>query len=196
VIRLAVGDQPLVVRLPLAGDHNARNAAAALAVAAALEVPLLAAASGLERAALPPHRSRIVAAGGRTILDDCYNANPASMSAALATVMASVGSSARAFAVLGDMLELGPEAEKLHRALGREAAFAGLSGLAAVGDFAAEVAAGAREAGLSRSMITRDPEAAAATVADWSAPGDWILVKASRGVRLERAVESLQGKLK
>ena len=74
--------------------------------------------------------------------------------------------------------------------------FAGVSGLAAVGDFAAEVAAGAKEAGLSRSMITRDPEAAAAQVAEWSAPGDWILVKASRGVRLERAVEALQAKLK
>jgi UDP-N-acetylmuramoyl-tripeptide--D-alanyl-D-alanine ligase len=195
VVRLAVGDQPVVVRLPLAGEHNARNAAAALAVAAALNVPLLAAAGGLERAALPPHRSRIVSAGGRTVLDDCYNANPASMSAALATVMASVGSSARAFAVLGDMLELGPEAEVLHRALGREAAFAGLSGLAAVGEFAAEIAAGAREAGLSRSMITRDPEAAAASVAEWSSSGDWILVKASRGVRLERAVEALQAKL-
>jgi UDP-N-acetylmuramoyl-tripeptide--D-alanyl-D-alanine ligase len=196
VVRLAVGDQPVVVRLPLAGDHNARNAAAALAVAAALKVPVLEAAGGLERAALPPHRSRIVAAGGRTVLDDCYNANPASMSAALATVMASVGASAQAFAVLGDMLELGDEAGSLHRALGREAAFAGLAGLAAVGDFAAEVAAGAKEAGLSRSMITRDPEAAAAAVADWSAPGDWILVKASRGMRLERAVEALQAKWK
>jgi UDP-N-acetylmuramoyl-tripeptide--D-alanyl-D-alanine ligase len=196
VVRLAVGDQPIVVRLPLAGEHNARNAAAALAVAAAVQVPLLAAASGLEHAALPPHRSRILNAGGRTILDDCYNANPASMSAALATVIASVGSSARAFAVLGDMLELGDEAAAMHRALGREAAFAGVSGLAAVGDFAAEVAAGAKEAGLSRSMITRDPEAAAGAVAEWSASGDWILVKASRGVRLERAVEALQAKLK
>jgi UDP-N-acetylmuramoyl-tripeptide--D-alanyl-D-alanine ligase len=196
VVRLAVGDQPLVLRLPLAGDHNARNAAAALAVAAALQVSPLVAAGGLERATLPPHRSRILNAGGRTILDDSYNANPASMSAALATVMASVGTSTRAFAVLGDMLELGTEAEALHRALGREAAFAGLAGLAAVGDFAAELAAGAKEAGLSRSMITRDPEAAADAVAGWSASGDWILVKASRGVRLERVVEALQARLK
>jgi UDP-N-acetylmuramoyl-tripeptide--D-alanyl-D-alanine ligase len=196
VVRLAVGDQPVVARLALAGEHNARNAAAALAVAAALEVPLLAAAAGLERASLPPHRSRIVSAGNRTLLDDCYNANPASMSAALATVMASVGSSARAYAVLGDMLELGPEAAALHRALGREAAFVGLAGLAAVGEFAAEVARGAEEAGLHRTMITHDPEAAAATVAGWSAGGDWILVKASRGVRLERAVEALQAILK
>ena len=196
VVRLAVGDQPVVVRLPLAGEHNARNAAATLAVVAALEVPVLAAAAGLEKAALPPHRSRIVAAGGRTILDDCYNANPASMTAALATVIASVGGSASAFAILGDMLELGPESEALHRALGREAAFVGLAGLAAVGEFAAEVAAGAKEAGLTRTMITRDPEAAAAQVAEWSASGDWILVKASRGVRLDRAVEALQAKLK
>jgi len=133
--------------------------------------------------------------GGRMLLDDCYNANPASMSAALATVMASAGSAGKAFAVLGDMLELGPEAEAMHRALGREAAFVGLTGLAAVGEFAAQVAAGAREAGLQRTMITHDPEAAAGAVAGWSQSGDWILVKASRGVRLERAVEALQAKL-
>jgi UDP-N-acetylmuramoyl-tripeptide--D-alanyl-D-alanine ligase len=195
VVRLAVGDEPVVVRLALAGEHNARNAAAALAVAAALDVPVLAAAAGLERAVLPPHRSRIITLGGRMVLDDCYNANPASMSAALATLMASAGSAGQAWAVLGDMLELGPEAEAMHRALGREAAFAGVAGVAAVGEFAAQVAHGAREAGLHQTMITHDPESAAAAVAGWSAPGDWILVKASRGVRLERAVEALQAKL-
>jgi UDP-N-acetylmuramyl pentapeptide synthase len=166
--------------------------AAALAVAAALDVPLLAAAAGLERTALPPHRSRMVAAGGRMVLDDCYNANPASMSAALATVIQSVGTSGRAFAVLGDMLELGPEAAELHAALGAEAARAGVAGLAAVGEFADELARGARAAGLARVVVTRDPAAAAAAVAGWSAGGDWILVKASRGIRLERTVEALQ----
>jgi UDP-N-acetylmuramoyl-tripeptide--D-alanyl-D-alanine ligase len=195
VVRLAVGDEPVVVRLALAGEHNARNAAAALAVTAALGVPVGAAAKGLERATLPPHRSRIVPVGGRMLLDDCYNANPASMSAALATLVASAGSAGRAYAVLGDMLELGPEAEALHLALGREAAFAGLAGIAAVGDFASQIAHGAREAGLHQTMITHDPEAAAAAVAGWSGAGDWILVKASRGVRLERAVEALQSKL-
>ena len=81
----------------------------------------------------------LAAGGGRTILDDCYNANPASMSAALAAVVAAVGGAggwARAFAVLGDMLEVGPESEELHRALGREAGVR-LAGVVALGDFAA-----------------------------------------------------------
>jgi len=155
-------------------------------------VPALAAADGLERTALPPHRSRMVPLGGRTVLDDCYNANPASMSAALATLVGSVGSSGRPFAVLGDMLELGNEAEELHEALGREAAVRGVAGLVAVGDFAAAMARGARSTGLSRVVQAKDPAAAAAAVAEWSASGDWILVKASRGIRLERVIEALE----
>jgi UDP-N-acetylmuramoyl-tripeptide--D-alanyl-D-alanine ligase len=192
LVRLAAGDQPVVLRLPLAGEHNARNAAAALAVTSALGVPALVAAGGLERTALPPHRSRMVPLGGRVVLDDCYNANPASMSAALATLVASVGSSGRAFAVLGDMLELGDDSEAMHVALGREAAVRGVAGLVAVGDFAEAMASGARSTGLARVLPTKDPVAAAAAVADWSGSGDWILVKASRGIRLERVIEALQ----
>jgi UDP-N-acetylmuramoyl-tripeptide--D-alanyl-D-alanine ligase len=176
VVRLAVGDRPVVVRMPLAGEHNARNAAAALAVAAALEVPLLDAAAALAGAALPPHRSLISTVGGRSVLDDCYNANPASMSAALATVVGAVGSSGRAFAVLGDMLELGDEAEAMHVALGREAARRGLAGVAAVGDFAPHVARGAREGGLAERVLeTKDPVEAARAVAGGrgAATGSW-----------------------
>lgn len=196
VVRLAVGDTPVVARLPLAGEHNARNAAAALAVARALGLPLLPSAAALARTALPPHRSRVVAAGGRTLLDDCYNANPGSMAAALATVV-EAAAPGRAFAVLGDMLELGPEGEAMHAAVGRQAAERRIAGLAAVGPLAAHIAAGARAAGLppDRVLATDDPEEAAAAVAGWSATGDWILVKASRGLRLERAVEALERRL-
>ena len=105
-------DVPLVVRLPLAGAHNARERRRGAGGGA----------GGRRRAGRPPRRRwrtsrcrrtdpRWCAAGGRTILDDCYNANPASMSAAIATVVAAVGGAggwARAFAVLGDMLEVGP----------------------------------------------------------------------------------------
>src|SRR5262249_15476396 len=89
IVRYAVRRVPVVVRLPLAGVHNARNGAAALGVALAAGVPIPAAARALETATLPPHRSAAIAAGGRTILDDCYNANPASMRAALASIAAS-----------------------------------------------------------------------------------------------------------
>jgi UDP-N-acetylmuramyl pentapeptide synthase len=90
------------------------------------------------------------------------------------------------------MLELGPDAEALHREVGREAA-ARLSGLAAVGPLGAALVEGARAAGLDpeRAVPAASPEEAAAVVAGWSAPGDWILVKASRGMQLERAVAAL-----
>jgi UDP-N-acetylmuramoyl-tripeptide--D-alanyl-D-alanine ligase len=196
LVRLSVGYQPVVVRLALAGEHNARNAAAALAVTSALGVPLLPAAAALEGATLPPHRSHVVSLAGRTLLDDCYNANPTSMSAALRTLVRSAGRFGRAFAILGDMLELGDGAAALHEAIGQEAVKMGVAGLAAVGSLGAEIAKGAVGAGLpaSRALVCADPEAAAQAVSTWSGPGDWILVKASRGMRLERAVEALRKK--
>jgi UDP-N-acetylmuramoyl-tripeptide--D-alanyl-D-alanine ligase len=196
-VRLSVGYTPVTVRLPLPGEHNARNAAAALAVASACALPIAAAAARLESASLPAHRSRLVPVAGRMVLDDCYNANPTSMQAALKTVITSAGSAARAFAVLGDMLELGPDAARQHEALGQEVAVLKFAGLAAVGELAAHIANGARAGGLARQQVvaTLDPELAASAVADWSRPGDWILVKASRGTRLERVLEALQRKL-
>jgi UDP-N-acetylmuramoyl-tripeptide--D-alanyl-D-alanine ligase len=117
------------------------------------------------------------------------------MSAALATTVASAGSGGRAYAVLGDMMELGPQEEELHAAVGREAAQLGLAGLVAVGPLAAHIASGAKDAGLPLVAIADDPASAAATVARWSAPGDWIVVKASRAAKLEAAVTALESAL-
>jgi len=192
-----------IARAILAGARGPKrdvvlvNAAAALAVSNALGVPLLAAAAALEHATLPPHRSHVLSLGARAVFDDCYNANPTSMTAALRTLVGSAGRFGRAFAILGDMLELGDAAADVHRALGREAVTIGVAGLAVVGSLGAQIAEGAIAAGLpaTRAMVFDDPEAAAQAVSTWSAPGDWILVKASRGVRLERAVEALRKKL-
>jgi UDP-N-acetylmuramyl pentapeptide synthase len=95
------------------------------------------------------------------------------------------------------MLEIGPETAKAHEELGQEVVGLGFAGLAAVGELAAHMVVGARAAGLNRNRVlaTLDPELAAATVAEWSKPGDWVLVKASRGVRLERALDALERKL-
>jgi UDP-N-acetylmuramoyl-tripeptide--D-alanyl-D-alanine ligase len=196
VVRYAVRGMPLVVRLPLAGAHNARNGAAALAVALAAGAPLVEAARALETFELPPHRSAVVQAGGRVVLDDCYNANPDAVRAALASVVASAGAG-RAFAILGDMLEVGPDADDLHRAVGRDAG-GRLAGLAAVGARADALVAGARAAGLpaARAVVAASPEEAASVVATWTAPGDWVLVKASRGMKLERAVAALESALR
>ncbi len=194
VVRFGVRGTPVIARLPLGGAHNARNAAAALAAAWAAHVPPVEAARGLESVALPPHRSAARVAGGRTILDDCYNANPGSMRAALSALAGAAGG-ARRFAILGDMLELGAGAEAAHRALGRAAGLE-LSGVAAVGQFAPALIEEALAAGMdpAQALVARSPEEAAAAVAGWTAPGDWILVKASRGLRLERAVDALQAR--
>ncbi len=191
VVRYAVRDTPVVVRLPLSGAHNAKNGAAALAVALALGVPAVEAARALESVALPPHRSAAVPVGGRVVLDDCYNANPDSMRAAFAAVVMSAGVG-RAFAILGDMLEIGADPAALHRDVGRDAG-ARLAGVVAVGTLADALVAGAREAGLpaDRAVAVATPEEAAARAAAWTAPGDWVLVKASRGMKLERAVDVL-----
>ena len=197
IVRLAVGCTPITLRLSLAGEHNARNAAAALAVASACKLPLLAAGKAMEKAVLPPHRSRLLVMAGRRVMDDCYNANPTSMTAALRTVAASRGPSDKTFAILGDMLEIGPDAAKAHEELGQEVVRLGFAGLAAVGELAAHMVTGARAAGLprNRTLATQDPALAANTVADWTKPGDWVLVKASRGMRLERALDALEKKL-
>ena len=197
IVRLSVGHMPVTLRLPLAGEHNARNAAAALAVASACKLPPLAASKALEKTVLPPHRSHLMVMAGRRVMDDCYNANPTSMEAALRTVAASCGPSGRAFALLGDMLEIGPESAKAHEALGQEVVHLGFAGLAAVGELAAHMATGARAAGLHRNRVlaTQDAELAANTVAEWSKPGDWVLVKASRGMRMERALDALEKRL-
>jgi UDP-N-acetylmuramoyl-tripeptide--D-alanyl-D-alanine ligase len=192
VLRLAVGGEPVVVRLPLAGEHNGRNAAAALAVVLALGLSPRQAAAAMERVELPAHRSRMLELGGLTVLDDCYNANPASMSAALETVSRSAGSG-RTFAVLGDMLELGPEGPALHRQAGEKLARLGFAGLVAVGPLAVEIAQGAAAGGLpaDRVLTTEDPVQAADRVRAWARPGDWVLVKASRGLALERVIDAL-----
>jgi len=197
VVRLAADTTPIVLRLPLAGEHNAGNAATALTVVRALDLPLAPAAQALETAVLPPHRSRALSIAGRNVMDDCYNANPTSMLAALRSVAASAGTACRAFAILGDMLEIGVEAGKAHEALGAEVARLGYTGLAAIGELAARLGHGARAAGLpcNRVLTSQDPELAAAAVAEWSQPGDWVLVKASRGMRLERAIVALEKKL-
>jgi len=198
VVRLAVADVPVVVRLPLGGAHNAINAAAALTVVHALGEPVVPAAAGLEKVALPPHRSNLIALGGRTILDDCYNANPASMAAALTTLATSAGGAGRAFAVLGDMQELGAETEAQHRNIGRLCARLRLAGVVAIGELAPTVLAGAAEGGLpaTATMVAPDPEAAAAWIAEHSTAGDWVLVKASRALALERVVAALKGRLR
>ncbi|HEX7078729.1 MAG TPA: UDP-N-acetylmuramoyl-tripeptide--D-alanyl-D-alanine ligase, partial [Candidatus Eisenbacteria bacterium] len=176
--------------LALLGRHNVRNALAAIAVGDELGVPRALAAEAL--AALRPakHRLELIQARGLTVLDDAYNANPASMAAALA-LLGSIEARGARRAVLGDMLELGPASDALHEAVGR--AVPPAAWLYAAGAFAAAIERGARAAGVPKARARRFdsvPAMAAAVVSD-AAPGDLVLVKASRGMRLERVVDAL-----
>ena len=193
VVRLSIANEPVVVRLPFAGEHNVKNAAAAMTVAAALGLSPVAAASAMEHATLPPHRAHLRPLAGRIVVDDCYNANPASMQAALHALVLSAGAPERSFAILGDMLELGPDSAVLHGEIGRLVARLGLAGLCTVGPLAMAIAEAAKDAGMpvERIFRTTAPEDAARALAPVLRPADFVLVKASRGMRLERVVEAL-----
>ncbi len=178
------------VRLRFAGRHNVTNALAAAGVGAALGLPLERIAQGLEAAR--PVKGRCVwrRAGALRILDDTYNANPVSVRAALDTLATSAGD-ARRVVVLGDMLELGPIAEAEHRAMGRAVAASGTAEFVGLGRAARTAVDAAREAGLAESHHAETFEDTVAHLLKRLAPGDAVLVKGSRGMRMERIVDAL-----
>jgi len=191
---LGVGNREIPVHIPaLVGAHNAANAAAAAAAAIALGSTDREIASGLAQVKPIGRRLRFEAlSSGVKLVDDCYNANPTSMSAALRTLrdLAEAGQ-ARPVAVLGDMLELGAFEDEAHRALGAEAAAAGVALLAAFGPRSRATAEAARVAGLD-AFHTEDMDALAGWARAAVRPGDVLLVKGSRGMKLERLVEALR----
>ena len=178
-----VADLPDGLILPFTSAHMRRNALAALAAARAVGVE----PDGLLDVALSSFRGqRIELPGDIVVVNDCYNANPMSMRAALDDLAASA--SGRRVAVLGDMLELGPDEDRFHAEIGSHARDAGVDVLVAVGPRAAHFADGYGEV-----IALPDAQAAAAAVGDLLAPGDTVLVKGSRGVGLEVVAERLAG---
>ncbi len=175
-------------RLPMIGRHNAVDAMCALAAALAAGVDLDVALAGLERARPAPMRSEVKDIGGRHVIVDCYNANPASMAAAIDTLMELRGS-ARALAVIGDMLELGVHAADAHAAVGERLGELGVP-VVALGEHKQIVVDATGVPALS--WTTDDPVAAARQVLAMTEPGDWVLVKGSRGMRLERVIDALE----
>jgi UDP-N-acetylmuramoyl-tripeptide--D-alanyl-D-alanine ligase len=182
------------VELKLIGVHNGANAAAAAAVGLALGIDAEAILRGLANATTPGRRMRPVRlANGALLIDDCYNANPASTKAALITLGQLSEGKGRAIAVLGDMLELGPTELDLHRDVGRFAGTSPLAFLVAFGTRAKALADGAREAGLAPELIewTDDPAEAVRLVQARVRPEDTVLVKGSRGMKMERISDAL-----
>ena len=173
--------------LPLPGRHNVMNALAASAAALALDVPLATIKQGLESAASVQGRlQRYAMPGGWTLIDDSYNANPASTAAAIATLTAEPGD---AWLVLGDMRELGRDAVALHAQTGKLAREHGIARLYAVGELAA---AAAQTFGKSARHFATQLELIAALRTDVHA-GVRVLVKGSRGSAMERVVHALLG---
>lgn len=185
-----VGEAP--VRLSFPGTHNVQNALAALAAAVSLGVPLEDAARRLEGMASPPMRMEVLESGAIKVINDAYNSSPASAGAALQTLSSMEG---RRVAVLGDMLELGSYAEQGHREVGWAAARSGLSLLVAVGDLGRVMGIAALESGMERDRVVfcRDNREALDVLAGYLAPGDTVLVKGSRGMKMEEIVQALGG---
>jgi UDP-N-acetylmuramoyl-tripeptide--D-alanyl-D-alanine ligase len=186
--------ESLRVHLSLLGEHNALNACAALAAAIPAGAKAEQAAEALKGARSAAHRLQLVALDrGTVLLDDCYNASPASVRAALDTLRRAAGGR-RLGAVLGDMLELGSDELSLHREAGRAAS--GLDWLLAVGERAREIAAGARDVGVRQVVHVADAEDLSGilgALGDLMRPGDAFLLKGSRGMRLERVSQKLAG---
>jgi UDP-N-acetylmuramoyl-tripeptide--D-alanyl-D-alanine ligase len=185
------GGEEREIFLPLPGRHNVENALAAIGVAWALGISLEDIAAGLAGAALTPMRLEQINCRGLVILNDAYNANPSSTRAAL-QVLAAWEAEGRRIAVLGDMLELGGEARRAHYRAGSEAA--GVADyLVVVGSLARFMADGALAAGMPGENIFRcvNNAEAAEILETLARPGDVILVKGSRGMRMEEIVQAL-----
>jgi UDP-N-acetylmuramoyl-tripeptide--D-alanyl-D-alanine ligase len=182
------------VTIPGLGRMAVHNALAGAAVGLAAGLDLDAITSALRRPWSAPHRAQLVRAGGVTIVDDSYNASPASVTAALELL---AGLPGRRLAVLGEMLELGDGHDDGHRLVGRAAA-ATVELLCVVGDGAAGIAEGAIAAGLPAERILRAADAGGAfdQVRHRLRDGDVVLVKASRGIALDALVDALSADLR
>jgi UDP-N-acetylmuramoyl-tripeptide--D-alanyl-D-alanine ligase len=195
-VELEFGGARRGVELKLIGTHNGNNAAAAAAVGLALGFEADTILRGLANATTPGRRMRPARmTNGALLIDDCYNANPSSTKAALMTLKQLVQGKGRAIAVLGDMLELGPTELDLHRDVGRFAAGNGLSLLVCFGKRARALGEGAQEAGLAKECIeyAEDPQEAVRLVQSRARPEDVVLVKGSRGMKMERISDPLTG---
>jgi len=177
------------LRLRMPGRHNVMNALAALSAASALGEDATRGVEQLASCPTLPGRLSLAEYQGVLVLDDSYNANPASLQAAL-EVLAGLQRPGRKVVALGDMLELGSQSETLHREAGRRLAQAGVDLLLAVGLGARLALAAAWEEGLSSECgrFFGSPEAAGEFLSGFLRPGDSVLVKGSRGMQMERAL--------
>lgn len=184
-----VGEVRERVTLPLLGQHNIYNSLAAIAVGLENGTTLADAAVALATLAPPDKRGQVVQVGNITVINDCYNSNPTALRAmtdALANMPAK-----RRIVVAGEMLELGPDGEELHRECGRYIAGKKIDFLLGVRGHAKQMADAAKSAGIAAEFVS-SPEDAGEWLSQHAREGDVVLMKASRGVKLEKALEKFQ----
>ena len=189
---LVVGSVGEPVTFPLVGEHNIYNALAAAAAAMERGISPSQAAAALSSIAPPDKRGQVLHLHGATIINDCYNSNPRALEAMIDT-LASMKAERRIL-VVGEMLELGPTAEALHRECGKHAAEKKIDMVIGVRGMARAVAEAACGSG-TQAQFVETPEQAGEWLARNLRPGDAVLLKASRGVKLERALGMLQDKV-
>ena len=178
--------------VPMLGRHTAANALAAIAVGRRMGLSEDVIAQSLAVAKGPDMRLQLQQVRGLTLVNDAYNANPASMRAAMETV-SSLPTRGRCIAVLGEMRELGPSSERYHREVGEFAASCRFDHLLCVGGQASLIAESAERAGMPREKISRfaDAVAVAKVIHQFVGADDLVLLKASRGIHLETVAKAL-----
>ncbi len=186
-----VGASTTIV-LPVPGRHNVMNALAAVAAGAVLGVSVAEAAGALSDFEPSPMRMAVLTVGGRTVINDAYNCNPGSLRAALETLV-SVGRGKETAAVIGDMLEMGERSEDVHREAGVAAAELGVERLYLFGSEIEALRDGAIDSGMppDRVGMYRDKDALVRELDRDLAPDGVVLLKGSRGMRMEEVVELL-----
>jgi UDP-N-acetylmuramoyl-tripeptide--D-alanyl-D-alanine ligase len=192
---LKTPDGEAEIKLPLMGRHNVYNALAAAAVASYFGLSAEQIAGRLASAAPSKMRGELIRfANGVAVIDDSYNSNPQALLQSVRATLDAMGFGRRVV-VTGEMLELGAQGPELHRQCGREIAAMGVDVLIGVRGLASELVAGAIETSAGVAKLTsfcETPEEAAEMLIAGALPGDLILVKGSRGVRMEKVVERLK----
>jgi UDP-N-acetylmuramoyl-tripeptide--D-alanyl-D-alanine ligase len=198
---LHVGIERLRLNLRVLGEHNVANSLAAAAISHAAGLSIEQIVKGLEGFAPCDKRMQLVNIGGLKIINDCYNANPASMLAAFDAVQGMKGTH-KTIAILGDMLELGVASEKAHRRLGEMVACKGFDHLLVFGEYSKVVAQGAMDGSMALRQVHRleNKEMILQTIFECMEEksfgrGDYFLIKGSRGMCMEKIVDGLRKEL-
>jgi UDP-N-acetylmuramoyl-tripeptide--D-alanyl-D-alanine ligase len=186
---VVLGSQEAHAVLPLVGSHNVLNALAAVAVGLERGFSLAEAVSPLANLTPADKRGQVVRIGNITVINDCYNSNPKAL-AAMVDALAAMPARRR-IVVAGEMLELGPQGEEMHRQAGRHIAEKQIDVLIGVRGLAGQMVEAAKLAGIN-AIFFASPEEAGEWLAAEAHDGDAVLLKGSRGVKLEKALEAWQ----